>query len=198
LGAVDMCFVQIGSNDMQSIPVSRNQWIAYGSKQWRDTYADRTREMARTLTEHRCGQVVWVLLPGFEKQDPMACHRELINEVQREVLRLDRTRVLELSTSATAYGKDKTHFNREYVLELGPALFHLVDTSSRIRHAGCLTCHRSVEGIMPGSEIYPLRLPQNEVAVWAPDRIGLQCQTAMPRRAAVRRVRQLARYRNGR
>ena len=191
LGSVDVCFVQIGSNDMQSIPVSKTQWIAYGSQRWKDTYASRTREMALTLTEHRCGLVIWVLQPGFEKRDPMACHRELINEVQREALRLERrTRVLELSTSEAAYGRDKTHFNREYVLLLGPALFHLVDTSSRIRHMGCLGCHRNVEGLMSGAEIYPLRSQQSEQAapVWMPERIGVHCQIAMPRRLAVRRV----------
>src|SRR5580692_1662560 len=36
LGSVDVCFALIGSNDMQSIPVSKKQWIAYGSPQWRD------------------------------------------------------------------------------------------------------------------------------------------------------------------
>ena len=61
-----MCLAQIGSNDMQSIPVAKNQWIAYGSQAWRAAYADRTREMARILTGQRCGQLIWVLQPGFE------------------------------------------------------------------------------------------------------------------------------------
>ncbi len=29
-GSVDVCLVQIGSNDMQSIPVANKQWIAMG------------------------------------------------------------------------------------------------------------------------------------------------------------------------
>jgi lysophospholipase L1-like esterase len=199
LGSVDVCFVQIGSNDMQSIPAGEKQWIAYGSPQWRDAYAARTRELATILTR-RCGLVIWVLQPGFEKRDAMACHRELINEVQREALLMDRTRVLEISTSEAAYGPDKTHFSRAYVLALGPALFRLVDTSCQIVHMGCLACHRNVEGLAQEPEIFPLRAWRRELAVpvWAPERIGVQCRIAAPKRVAVRRARRVARKRRAR
>ena len=197
LGSVDVCFALIGSNDMQSIPISKNQWIAYGSARWRDAYAGLTREMALILTERRCGVLIWVLQPGFEKQDAMACHRELINEVQREVLRLDRTRVLEISTSEAAYGPDKTHFNRAYLLQLGPVLFPLVDSSCQIIHSGCLLCHRNTEGLAQEPEIFPLRPLRRELAVrlWAPERVGVQCRIAAPKRVAVRRARKAARRR---
>jgi hypothetical protein len=56
LGAVDLCFVEIGSNDMQSIPVAKDQWIAHGSLQWKEAYAGRTFELARILTERRSGE----------------------------------------------------------------------------------------------------------------------------------------------
>lgn len=195
LGSADVCFVQIGSNDMQSIPVSQKQWIAYGSPQWRAAYSGRTREMAQILTERRCRLLIWVLQPGFEKQDAMACHRELINEVQREAVRLERTRVLELATSETAYGADKTHFNRAYVLQLGPALFQLVDASGQIVHNGCLACHGNVEGLTRESGILPLRPSRRELAVpvWAPERVGVQCRLAAPKRVTVRRARKGAR-----
>ena len=197
LGSVDVCIAQIGSNDMQSIPVSKKQWIAYGSPQWREAYGGRTREMALILTERRCGLLIWVLQPGFEKQDAMACHRELINEVQREALRLDRVRVLELATSEAAYGPDKTHFNRAYVLQLGPALFQLVDTSCQIIHRGCLACHRNVEGLPRESEIFPLRSWRWELAaaVWAPGRAGVQCRMAAARRVTFRRARKVGHHR---
>ncbi|HMD71370.1 MAG TPA: hypothetical protein VKF41_08500 [Bryobacteraceae bacterium] len=200
LGSADVCFVQIGSNDMQSIPVSKKQWIAYGSPEWRDAYAARTREMALILTDSRCGMLIWVLQPGFEKRDGMACHRELINEVHRDALRLDRTRVLELSTSAAAYGPDKTHFNRAYVLQLGPPLFQLVDTSRQILHTGCLACHRNMEGLTRESDISPLRPWRRELAVpvWAPERAGVGCRIAAPKRAAVRRARKVAHPRRAR
>jgi len=197
LGSVDVCFALIGSNDMQSIPISKKQWIAYGSPQWRDAYAGLTREMVLILTERRCGVLIWVLQPGFEMRDAMACHRELINEVQREVLRLSRARVLELSTSEAAYGADNTHFNRAYVLQLGPVLFRLVDTSNQILNAGCLACHRNTEGLAQEPEIFPLLSSRREPAapVWAPQRVGVLCRAAAPGRIVVRRAWKVAHHR---
>lgn len=193
LGQVDVCFVQIGSNDMQSIPVAKNEWIAYGSPQWKSIYAARTREMAQGLTERHCGLLIWVLQPGFEKQDVLACHRELINEVQRAALRMNRTRVLEISTSEAAYGHDRTHFNRAYVLQLGIALFRLLDTSRQIVHAGCLGCHQRAERLRWEPEIPPLRRREQDLEplVWLPQRVGAQCRIAAPRRASARRARKV-------
>jgi hypothetical protein len=184
LGAADLCFVEIGSNDMQSIPAGKKQWIAYGSLKWKEAYAARTVEFARTLAGRRCGQVLWVLQPGFEKRDWMACHRELINEVQRDALQLERTHVLEIVTSDAAYGPDQTHFNRDYVLRLGPALFQLVDTSRQIAHMQCLGCHRNVNVSPEAAKIFPLQWWRKETAaaVWAPDRVGTQCQVAVVKR----------------
>jgi hypothetical protein len=185
---------QLSRNQVSRNQFSRNQWIAYGTPQWRDAYAARTRELALVLTERRCGQLLWLLQPGFEKQAALACHRELIDEVQRDALRLERVRVLEPETSEADYGPDKTHFNRAYLLQLGPALFHLVDTSGQILHMGCLACHRNIAGIARDSGILPLRAWQGEsvLPVWAPERLGMQCRAAFVR---VRKVahRRLAR-----
>lgn len=189
LGAVDLCFVEIGSNDMQSIPVAKRQWIAYGSSKWKEMYAGRTLEMARVLIERRCGQALWVLQPGFEKRDAMACHRELIDEVQRETLDLDRTRVLEMVTSEADYGPDKTHLSRAYLLQLGPALFQLAHTACQAAHMGCLACHRHVKAPPTAAEIFPLRWWRKELAtkVWAPAHAGIQCKTAVVSRVGARK-----------
>jgi len=145
LGFADVCLVEIGSNDMQSIRVA-GQWVAYGSPQWREAYGARTREMAQILVGRRCGEVLWVLQPGFEKRDALACHRELINEVQRDVVRLlVRTGVLEVVTNEGVYGQDKTHFNRAFLLQLGPALFQIVDATRQIVPARCSACHGNWE-----------------------------------------------------
>jgi hypothetical protein len=184
LGKADLCFVEIGANDMQSMPAANQQWIAYGSPAWKEAYGGRTVQMARTLAEQRCGQVLWVLQPGFERRDAMACHRELINEVQREAVRLDRTRVLEIATNEAAYMKDKTHFNRAYLLQLGPAMFQLVDTARQIAHGQCLTCHRNVNVSPPDGEMLPLRWSRTDSgeAIWVPDHTGVQCRIAVERR----------------
>ena len=190
VGSVDVCFVQIGSNDMQSIPVGDKHWIAYGSPQWKEAYGKRTREMAVALTERHCGLLIWVLQPGFEKQNALACHRELINEVQRDALHLPRTRVLEIATSEKDYGRDKTHFNRAYLLQLGLALFRFLDTSRQIVHMGCLSCHQKPERLKWEPEILPLRTGQGEsTAMWLPERVGAQCRIVAPKLVAVRRQR---------
>lgn len=191
IGSADLCLVEIGANDMQSMPAGPRQWIPYGSPSWQESYATRTRAMAQTLADQRCGQVLWVLQPGFEKRDAMACHRELINEVQGLAVHHARTQVLEFLTSDGAYGPDKTHFNRAYVLELGPSLFHLVDNSRQIAHRHCLACHQNADVLPRAAEISPLRWWRGEPAarVWAPERVGIECRMPVVRQAKVRRVR---------
>jgi hypothetical protein len=152
----DLCFVQIGANDMQSIPVGPRKWLAYGTPPWKEAYAAATLELARLLAGRRCRQVLWVLQPGFEKREALACHRELIDQVQRETVHLDRTRLLEIETSETSYGPDRTHFNRAYLLRLGPALFQLVDSARQIDHGRCLVCHRNVDASPPARDVLPL------------------------------------------
>jgi hypothetical protein len=189
LAPADLCLVEIGANDMQSIPSGPRQWIPYGSPTWRESYANRTRAMAQTLADRRCGQVLWVLQPGFEKREAMACHRELINELQGSAVHQARTQVLELLTSDAAYGPDKTHFNRAYVLQLGPSLFHLVDTSRQIVHMHCLACHQNADVLPRAAEIFPLQWWRGEPAVplWAPERVGIECRAPMVRQAKVRK-----------
>lgn len=201
LGFADTCFVEIGANDMQSIRVE-NQWIAYGSPEWKKLYSERTLDMARTLIAQRCGRVLWVLQPGFEKRSELACHRELINELQRQALRLDRTGLVEIVTSTDAYGPDETHFNREFLLKLGAPLLQMVDTTRQFIRNKCDSCHTSV-GLVSTSEVYPLRWFRRSdpppVTVWKPDHTGARCQVAVSKKlpakgkhkwaAAVRRTR---------
>jgi hypothetical protein len=185
--SADLCFVEIGTNDMQSISVAPQQWIAYGSAEWREAYAKRTGDMARLLLDERCGQVLWVLQPGFEKRDGLACHRELVNEIQRETLRLDRARLLDVATTDAVYGADKTHFNRAFLLQLGPAMFQLIDTARQIDNGKCYACHRNVD-LRPTADIAPLRWVEQEplAPVWAPERTGVLCRVPVVRTRVVR------------
>jgi hypothetical protein len=200
LGFADVCFVEIGANDMQSISIN-HQWISYGSPEWKKTYAERTLQMAQTLIAQRCGRVLWVLQPGFEKRGELSCHRELINELQRETLRLDRTGLIEIVTSAEAYGSDQTHFNREFLLQLGAPLLQMVDTTRQFVRRQCNACHTSI-GLVSTTEVFPLRWWKRSepppVTVWKPDHTGARCQVAVVKRlpakgrhrlAAVRRTR---------
>ena len=121
----------------------------------------------------------------------MACHRELIDEVQRAALGPLHTRLLELATSDADYGADRTHFNRAYLFRLGPALFHTVDTSRQLVHNGCLACHGSIARLVSKPEELPLRKwrPELAASVWAPERVGVACGIAAPRRITMRKIR---------
>jgi len=100
------------------------------------------------------------LQPGFEQRQVLTCHRDLINHLQREGVRLSGGKPVEMITNDKVYGLDKTHFNRAYVLELGEAVFRLVETSDHIRAQHCLSCHRSItpQEMAPEPDIFPLRL----------------------------------------
>src|SRR5262249_49307514 len=132
----------------------------------------------------------------------LVCHRELINQVQRAVARIGGTRVLEVVTHDGIYGRDKTHFNRAFLLELGPPLFQMVDASRQVAPAACAGWHTSIRA-RPArelSDVFRLRWLRNEpvAQVWKPEHKGAQCQIAVARRAAARGgVRRTVRLRDG-
>lgn len=152
---VDFCVVQIGSNDMQGILLDKRRWAAFGTAEWKRLYRDRVREMAETLRERGCRQKIWLLQPGFEKRHVMAEHRLIINQLQMEALSSTDTLIFELKTAPADYGPDDTHFNREYVLRMGQAMFSLVDALSvDLANRRCFSCHQNLRA---------------EDAVWAQD-----------------------------
>ena len=53
--------------------------------------------------------------------------------------------------------EDNTHFNRAYLLQLGPAMFQLVDTARQVAHGGCLSCHRNAPASPAEADMHPLR-----------------------------------------
>jgi hypothetical protein len=181
------------------MPLSKGHWIAYSSEQWKAAYVGRAREMFRILKDQHCGQVAWVLQPGFEQRELMACHRELINRLQGEAVRLAGGRVLDILTNDKAYGPDRTHFNRTYVLQLGQALFRLVGASGQIIRGQCLSCHNILapQEIAAAAEILPLRPSQlTRIALAAgPD---LECLIAPARQANPRRTKPTRTHRNWR
>jgi hypothetical protein len=86
-------------------------------------------------------------------------------------------------------GQDKTHFNRAFLLQLGPAMFQVLDGARQIEHGRCLACHRSVDTTT--ANIYPLRWPQALpiARVWEPGRTGIQFRIAVVKKAKARQGR---------
>src|SRR5713101_420723 len=77
----DVCVIQIGSNDMQSLH-DGGKYLAFGTDQWKEVYRSRVKDMAGILADRRCKQIIWILQPGFERLQRMAEKHQVINVLQ--------------------------------------------------------------------------------------------------------------------
>jgi lysophospholipase L1-like esterase len=186
LGMADVCFVQIGTNDVQPIQVA-GAWVNFGTAPWKEEYGRRIRGVVETLRQSRCRQVLWVLQPGFELRAFLACNRGTINEVQGDALEGTGIWVFRMITGTEAYGADSTHFNRLYVLALGQAAFRLVELHKQLAARDCAVCHRSlpVLSAIAEREVYPLAFLGTERSA-APS-IGCAVAAAAPATIARRK-----------
>jgi len=144
LGSVDVCVVQIGTNDMQSIQAD-GKWVKFATDRWNSVYTGRVRAVQETLLAQRCKQTIWVLQPGYEMNRFLREHRETINRVQSAALNPSRTLVLETSAKAQDYGKDKIHYNGKFDLKLGQAMFRLIMAWRQAAPPACFSCHSKVD-----------------------------------------------------
>jgi hypothetical protein len=163
LGVVDLCVIQVGSNDMQGIPAGApGRWLAFGSARWKEVYSARLRGMMDTLRKQHCRQVVWILQPGFEKRQFMALHKDLINALQSDVVSGTPSAIFTLLTSRADYAGDNTHFNRSFALQLGPAMLRVVALTKQVLERICLSCHQGVaaQKAMAEQDILPLSVFQ--------------------------------------
>jgi hypothetical protein len=92
LGRVDFCIVEMGANDLQSISVGRLKWISVGTQRWQQIYQRRQEQMMATLKTNRCGEVVWLLQPGYEQNKYLTQYHQMINTVQFTGLQSARPR----------------------------------------------------------------------------------------------------------
>jgi hypothetical protein len=171
LGVVDLCVIQIGSNDMQGILVSAGHWLTFGTEQWKSVYSSRVLGLFGILRKGRCKQLVWILQPGFEKRDFMARNHTLINQLQSDVLKTAGAPVFDVITTEDAYGSDDTHFNRIFTLKMGQAVFQLTDVSRNLLRMRCLSCHDNVAAnrIVQARDIFPLQTFQGRFENLAED-----------------------------
>jgi hypothetical protein len=187
LGMADVCFVQIGTNDMQAISLSAGHWMLFGSPPWKQEYGRRIRSLADNLRRQHCRQVLWVLQPGFEKRTFLACNGPTINQLQCDALNGTGIWILRMMTGPEAYGVDNIHYNRDFELALGQAAFRLVELERQMTARKCLMCHGSlsVGKAIAEPEIYPL-------GFWRAGRPAVQqiaCATPAPSRPAHRHRR---------
>jgi len=160
LGQVDLCVVQIGSNDLQSIHTGKYQWAFFGTEAWRDLYGSRVASMLGTLQESRCKQIAWVLQPGFERNPVMARGKVPVSQVQAKVLASSPAVAFDVVTGQDDYQKDNVHYGRGLMLRMGTALVELAETTRQLIDGKCVTCHDSaiVDQMFRARETPPLRV----------------------------------------
>jgi lysophospholipase L1-like esterase len=127
LEPVDLCLVQIGTNDMQSIAGPRKQFYKFGSPDWRSTYAERARTLADTLQHRLCRQVVWIVKPGPSDPTVLSRHQLLISQIQESAIRPLGIPVFRVSALGPDYAEDRTHFTGPFALKCGASVLRLVE-----------------------------------------------------------------------
>jgi hypothetical protein len=160
LGQADLCVVQIGSNDLQSIRTGKYQWAFFGSEPWKELYATRVADMLAMLHQKRCKQVAWVLQPGFENHPSMAKGKVPVNQVQAKVVAPSPAVVFEVVTGKDDYQADHVHYGRELMLRMGPALVQVADTTRELLDGKCVACHGPAiaDPVFRARETGPLRV----------------------------------------
>jgi len=154
LGVADFCLVQVGTNDMQSIPDGPARWVMFPGEAWKAAYRERVRTMVEMLRERRCRRVIWVLQPGFEKNRFLGKNQGLINELQVAAVGGAGV-VLEVEAKDGDYGRDGVHFTGRFALKLADATLRMVSAWRTRVAESCFVCH----GSLPAS-----RLPLEEMA----------------------------------
>jgi hypothetical protein len=158
LGTADYCMVQVGTNDMQSIPDGAAKWVMFPGEAWKAVYRERVRALTEMLRERRCRRVIWVLQPGFEKSKFLGKNRGLINELQ--AAGVDGTGlVFEVAADSGDYGRDGIHFTGPFALKLADATLRMVSGWRERAPESCFACHGSLPASqLPIAEMAGLRL----------------------------------------
>ena len=160
LGAADYCLVQLGANDLQSIPAGPQEWVRFPEGDWKLAYAGRVRGMVDVLRANRCRRLIWVLLPGFERSPALGRNRDMINRLQLTGLGGSNALIFEIEAGAGDYGRDGIHFNGPFALKLGEAVMRTVSAWRARIAPDCHACHSEVKMRAPAAaaNMMPLRL----------------------------------------
>ncbi|HEY1757477.1 MAG TPA: hypothetical protein VGG72_19045 [Bryobacteraceae bacterium] len=160
LGSVDFCIVELGANDLQSIAVTDTkpadtkhpQWLRVGTDAWQRAYADRVQALVQTLKPLRCGNVVWLLQPPYQKNKYLSQYHVMINALQLAGS-ASGAAAFEIDAGVDDYSPDGVHPSKDFCFKLGRAVAHLFAAWPQpFAGTNCAACHAS-----PG--LLPERLP---------------------------------------
>lgn len=166
LGSVDFCVVELGANDLQSIDIGNRKWIRVGSDDWQRAYTDRVLGLVNTLKSGRCGKVVWLLQPAYQKNKYLNQYHEMINTVQLAGS-VPGAATFDVAAREDDYSADGIHPNKDFCFKLGRAVAQLL-TAWQQPFAGsnCGSCHaaNASGGLVPSrlGDVAPLVLRRAE------------------------------------
>jgi lysophospholipase L1-like esterase len=140
LGSVDVCVVQLGANDLQSISIRKNKWVFVGTQTWQQMYRERVKALVDTLRVERCKSVIWLLQPAYEKNKYLRQYHEMINAAQFAGSNSGVAAAFELATTENDYSADGIHFNKPYCFALSRAVINLFAPAKPLAAAECGSC----------------------------------------------------------
>lgn len=131
---------ELGANDLQSIDLGQNKWVRVGSQDWQRAYTERVRAFVDTL-KSRCGKLVWLLQPPYQKNKYLAQYHEMMNAVQLAGA-APGVAAFEIEADENDYSTDGVHPNKDFCFKLARAVANLL-ASWRQPFAGsaCASCH---------------------------------------------------------
>jgi lysophospholipase L1-like esterase len=143
LGHADFCVVEMGANDLQSIGVGPQKWIRLGTEDWKRAYADRVLGLVNTLKSRRCGKVVWLLQPPYQKNKFLNQYHDLINSAQLTGAATSAA-AFDIAAGENDYSADGIHPNKDFCFKLGRAVANLLASWQQpFAGSNCADCHAS-------------------------------------------------------
>jgi hypothetical protein len=169
LGTADYCVVQVGTNDMQSIPDGTGKWILFPGDAWKSASSGRVQAIAEMLRSRRCRRVIWVLQPGFEKSSFLSRNRDLISQLQAAGLG-SGTVLLDVAAQTGDYGRDGIRFSGVFTLTLADPTLRIVTAWRDHIPESCFACRLSIPAAphLPTADLTALRI-RPEVMLGPPE-----------------------------
>jgi hypothetical protein len=153
LGSADICIVELGANDLQSIAIEKRKWIAVGSDAWQRVYGERVQALVSTLKTQRCGSVLWFLQPANQTNKYLSHYHGMINQVQFAGAAPEVTAAFEIMASSKDYISDGVHFNKDFCFKVARAVVDMISSWKLFAQASCSTCHPLANSLPANAQV---------------------------------------------
>jgi len=152
IGNADFCVVEMGANDLQSISTGDQKWLRVGTDAWQHAYADRVLALVKLLKARRCGTVVWLLQPAYQKNRFLGQYHDMMKSVQMAGTAAGAV-AFEIDAGNDDYSPDGVHPNKQFCFKLGKAVANLVAEWGSSSGSNCASCHASPEPVLNAARL---------------------------------------------